>query len=122
MQKFRKRNCKICSKPAMQKEWWEKDWDDVFNEMLSGAAIDLGDRKLTFNGYAKQKIKEIISKELEDYRKKHNLLVLTKECIDPLKRDLEFQPKRLLKELESIKGRAEEKINKLKQIYGYINR
>jgi len=101
-----------------EKEWWENDWDGTFKELLKDTAIDLGKRKLTFNGYAKQKIKEIIAKELDIYRRKHNLLVLTKEGIEPLKKESEFQPKKLLKELESIKCRAEDKINKIKQIYG----
>lgn len=58
------------------KAWWEKDWDSTFKKMLKEPAIFFGSNPLTFNDIAKQKIHEIVRKEIRMMCDRHNLIVL----------------------------------------------
>lgn len=64
------------SKKIRVKAWWEKDWDGTFKKILKEPAIFFGNNPLTFNEIAKQKIHEIVNKEIRMMCDKHNLIAL----------------------------------------------
>ena len=61
----------------IKKAWWEKDWDATFKKMLKEPAIFFGIKLLTFNDIAKQKISEIVRKEIRMMCERHNLIAIS---------------------------------------------
>ena len=95
---------------------WEREWDKVFKQFLGGHAIVIGNRKITFNDVAKQKIEELVVSEIHKVAKKHNTFAIGYEKSEAQRKSFEEEVRVIIRRLKSRNTMNDKLIKSLNEI------
>ena len=96
-------------------KWWHKEWDRTFSKLLGETAIYLG-KGISFNDIAKQRIEEIVQRELWFLTKRHNLVAIAIERSGEKNKNGVEQVKKLIGDFEWTRDNADKYVRQLKEI------